>query len=161
MGNIWANTQTAHTGNRENLSYKKISDKHILIRTGTNTRTQHKEICQKFRPEDGLAASNPKPWKTCRGAIIPKPQTDGYTDPRAFRIISLTSNLLKLLEHTALIYLVEKLKIDSKTRPVGDLRFSNDVAYQMTLELCVWNKDQLTVHIKWRCVSNDGGSRIL
>ena len=59
-------------------------------------------------------SSIPDQWKTAKAAIIPKPNKDDYTNPRAFRIISLTSNIQKLLEKTILAYLEESVRIDHK-----------------------------------------------
>ena len=56
----------------------------------------------------------PKAWKTSKGIIIPKEGKDDYTNPRAFRIISLTSNLQKLLERLILDYLERVTKVDNK-----------------------------------------------
>ena len=44
----------------------------------------------------------PLPWKHATGAIIPKPGKADYSSPRAFRIISLSSTLLKTLERLVL-----------------------------------------------------------
>ena len=56
----------------------------------------------------------PKIWKNSRGIAIAKPNKTDYTNPRAFRIITLTSNLQKLLERAILDYLEKDLKIDKK-----------------------------------------------
>ena len=56
----------------------------------------------------------PASWKNNTGIIIPKPLKTDYTNPRAFRIISLTSNFQKLLERLILWYLELDLKIPSR-----------------------------------------------
>lgn len=56
----------------------------------------------------------PDCWKTSKGIIIPKTNKDDYCNPRAFRIMSLTSNLQKLLEKAILDYLENKIRIDNK-----------------------------------------------
>ena len=56
----------------------------------------------------------PKEWKLSKGIIIPKQGKEDYTNPRAFRIISLTSNLQKLLERALLDYLERDVRIDNK-----------------------------------------------
>jgi ribonuclease HI len=56
----------------------------------------------------------PKTWKTSKGIIIPKEGKDDYTKPRAYRIISLTSNIQKLLERAILDYLERDTNIDKK-----------------------------------------------
>ena len=56
----------------------------------------------------------PRTWKTNKGIIIPKEGKDDYTSPRSFRIISLTSNIQKLLERLILDYLERDISIDNK-----------------------------------------------
>ena len=56
----------------------------------------------------------PKPWRLNKGVIIPKPYKDNYTNPRAFRVISLTSNFQKILEKAILNHLEDECKIDTK-----------------------------------------------
>lgn len=56
----------------------------------------------------------PTSWKTSRGVIIPKEGKDDYTNPRAYRIISLTSNIQKLLERLILDYLEKDALVDTK-----------------------------------------------
>ena len=57
---------------------------------------------------------SPTQWKTNKGIILAKPEKEDYAQPKAFRIISLTSNIQKLLEKMILIYLEEKVGIDKK-----------------------------------------------
>ena len=45
-----------------------------------------------------LLGVTPDCWKACEGVIIPKPDKEDYSNPRSFRIISLTSTFQKLLE---------------------------------------------------------------
>ncbi len=47
----------------------------------------------------------PTEWHHSSGCIIPKPLKEDYTNPRAFRIISLTSSFQKLLERLILWHL--------------------------------------------------------
>ena len=47
----------------------------------------------------------PEPWHHTTGCIIPKPLKSDYTNPRAFRIISLTSSFQKLLVRLILWHL--------------------------------------------------------
>ncbi|KAL5259722.1 hypothetical protein ACHWQZ_G009982 [Mnemiopsis leidyi] len=56
----------------------------------------------------------PTSWQYTTGCIIPKPNKPDYTNPRAFRIISLTSNFQKLLERLILWYLELDLKLPDK-----------------------------------------------
>ena len=56
----------------------------------------------------------PASWKTCKGIIIPKEGKDDYSNPRAFRIISLTSNLQKLMERLILDYLERNTGVDRR-----------------------------------------------
>ena len=59
-------------------------------------------------------ARSPKSWSINGSIILAKPNKDDYSKPSAFRTISLTSNVQKLLEKMILIYLEEKVKIDKK-----------------------------------------------
>ena len=56
----------------------------------------------------------PEIWKKSKGIIIPKDDKDDDTNPRAFRIISLTSNLHELMERAVLDYLEGDVRIDNK-----------------------------------------------
>ena len=56
----------------------------------------------------------PDSWKTVTGCIIPKPLKVDYTNPRAFRIISLTSSFQKLLERLILWHLEIDLKVPAR-----------------------------------------------
>jgi len=56
----------------------------------------------------------PESWHHTTGCIIPKPLKLDYTNPRAFRIISLTSSFQKLLERLILWHLELDLKIPAK-----------------------------------------------
>jgi len=56
----------------------------------------------------------PEPWHHTTGCIIPKPLKSDYTNPRAFRIISLTSSFQKLLVRLILWHLELDLKIPAK-----------------------------------------------
>ena len=47
----------------------------------------------------------PKDWCLSTGVVIPKPGKETYTNPKAFRIINLSSFLLKLMEKLILWYL--------------------------------------------------------
>ena len=53
----------------------------------------------------------PDSWHQTTGCIIPKPLKPDYTNPRAFRIISLTSSFQKLLERLILWHLELDLNI--------------------------------------------------
>ena len=59
-------------------------------------------------------ARSPNTWNKNGSIILAKPQKDDYSNPRAFRVISLTSNVQKLLEKIILIYLEDTVKIDKK-----------------------------------------------
>ena len=59
-------------------------------------------------------ARSPKTWTKNGSIILAKPHKDDYSNPRAFRIISLTSNVQKLLEKIILIFLEDIVKIDKK-----------------------------------------------
>ena len=56
----------------------------------------------------------PTSWQSTTGCVIPKPGKPDYTNPKAFRIISLTSCFQKLLERLVLWYLEQDLKIPAK-----------------------------------------------
>ena len=56
----------------------------------------------------------PDAWKISKAVILAKPGKDDYQNPKSFRIISLTSNIQKLLEKCILIYLEECIKIDKQ-----------------------------------------------
>lgn len=58
--------------------------------------------------------TTPNPWNASKGIIIPKQGKDSYDEPRSFRIICLTSNLLKLLEKAVLNYMTEDMLIDKR-----------------------------------------------
>ena len=53
-------------------------------------------------------------WGTARGVFLPKPGKDSYTKAKAFRMITLTSYQLKVLERLVLWYLLKEEGIDSK-----------------------------------------------
>jgi hypothetical protein len=57
---------------------------------------------------------SPTQWKINKGVILAKPDKDDYSHPKAFRIISLTSNIQKLMEKMILIYLEDKVGIGKK-----------------------------------------------
>ncbi len=56
----------------------------------------------------------PESWHHSTGCIIPKPLKTDYTNPRSFRIISLTSSFQKLLERLILWHLELDLKVPAK-----------------------------------------------
>ena len=56
----------------------------------------------------------PEPWHHTTGCVIPKPLKPDYTNPRAFRVISLTSSFQKILERLILWYLEQDLSIPRK-----------------------------------------------
>ena len=56
----------------------------------------------------------PASWHNITGCVIPKPLKLDYTNPRAFRIISLTSSFQKILERLILWHLEIDLKIPGK-----------------------------------------------
>jgi hypothetical protein len=56
----------------------------------------------------------PLSWCNITGCVIPKPLKLNYTNPRAFRIISLTSSFQKILERLILWHLEIDLKIPGK-----------------------------------------------
>jgi hypothetical protein len=56
----------------------------------------------------------PTSWHETTGCILPKPLKSDYTNPRSFRIISLTSSFQKLLERLILWHLEQDLKIPAK-----------------------------------------------
>ena len=59
----------------------------------------------------------PTPWKLANAAIIAKPGKTDYSHVKSYRIISLTSRLLKLLETIILWHFQEDLKIESALNP--------------------------------------------
>ena len=54
----------------------------------------------------------PKMWQASSSAIIAKPGKGDYTKARSYRIITLTSNLLKLLETLILWHMKDDLKME-------------------------------------------------
>ena len=59
----------------------------------------------------------PIPWQIANSAIISKPGKTDYSNIKAYRIISLTSNLLKLLETLVLWHLQEDLHVEESLNP--------------------------------------------
>ena len=57
----------------------------------------------------------PKSWQTANSAIIAKPGKSDYSKVKAYRIISLTSAMLKILETLVLWHLQEDLKLEQET----------------------------------------------
>ena len=57
----------------------------------------------------------PKSWQTANSAIIAKPGKSDYSKVKAYRIISLTSSMLKILETLVLWHLQEDLKLEQET----------------------------------------------
>ena len=55
----------------------------------------------------------PKPWRTANAAIIPKPGKTDYAEVKSYRIISLSSNLLKILESLVLWHLKKDLNMET------------------------------------------------
>eukprot|EP00116_Pleurobrachia_bachei_P004052 sb/3464314/ len=56
----------------------------------------------------------PKIWLKSKAVIIPKDGKKDYTNPKSYRIISLTSNILKIMERGVQTFLKEELKVDCK-----------------------------------------------
>ena len=54
----------------------------------------------------------PKIWQNSNGTTIAKPGKTDYTKPKSFRIITLSSNLLKLMETLVLWHLQKDLKME-------------------------------------------------
>ena len=54
----------------------------------------------------------PKAWQLSNSAIIPKPGKSDYSIPKAFRVITLSSSILKLLERLVLWHMQVDLKIE-------------------------------------------------
>ena len=59
----------------------------------------------------------PTPWQIANSAIIAKPGKTDYHNIKSYRVISLTSNLLKLLETLVLWHLQDDLKIEQSMNP--------------------------------------------
>ena len=59
----------------------------------------------------------PTSWQIANSAILAKPGKGDYATAKSYRIISLTSNLLKLLETLILWHLQEDLKIEQALNP--------------------------------------------
>ena len=76
--------------------------------------TQIKEPLQHIFKQCLIYSHCPKIWKTSKGIIIPKEGKEDYTNPRSYRIISLTSNLQKLLERMILDYLERESEVDKR-----------------------------------------------
>ena len=75
---------------------------------------QIKEPLQHIFKQCLIYSHCPKIWKTSKGIIIPKEGKEDYTNPRSYRIISLTSNSQKLLERMILDYLERDTGVDKK-----------------------------------------------
>ena len=58
--------------------------------------------------------TTPLEWRENRGIVIPKPNKPDYSEPRAFRIISLTSCFQKLMERVILWYIQTDLKVPDR-----------------------------------------------
>ena len=54
----------------------------------------------------------PTPWKIANAAILPKPGKTDYAEVKSYRIISLSSNLLKVLESLVLWHLKKDLNME-------------------------------------------------
>ena len=59
----------------------------------------------------------PTAWQSSNGIFISKPSKPTYTDIKNWRVINLSSSLLKLLEKVVYLYLDTDLKIDSSLSP--------------------------------------------
>ena len=57
----------------------------------------------------------PDRWNQANGVVIAKPHKEDYTDPRAFRIISLTSTLQKILEKLIIWYIESDIGLKNMT----------------------------------------------
>ena len=57
---------------------------------------------------------SPRLWLRAKGSIQPKDGKKDYASPKSYRIISLTSNLLKVMESGIQSFLKEDLKINAK-----------------------------------------------
>ena len=55
----------------------------------------------------------PKDWCVAEGVVLPKPGRETYTDPKAFRIINLSSFLLKLMEKLILWFLNHDMNLSN------------------------------------------------
>ena len=58
----------------------------------------------------------PKIWQKTTGAVLQKPGKKDYSKPKSYRIITLSSNLLKILEKLVLWYMQKDLKLDKKMK---------------------------------------------
>ena len=58
--------------------------------------------------------ATPESWHHITGCVIPKPLKSDYTNPRAFRIISLSSSFQKFFERLISWYLEQDLNIPGK-----------------------------------------------
>eukprot|EP00116_Pleurobrachia_bachei_P004116 sb/3464378/ len=56
----------------------------------------------------------PDLWLKSKGIIIPKPGKSSYSNPKSYRVICLSSNILKLMERGLLIFLHNDLNINMK-----------------------------------------------
>ena len=59
----------------------------------------------------------PTPWQIANSAVIGKPGKSDYSNMKSYRIISLTSNLPKLLETLVLRHMQEDLHIEESINP--------------------------------------------
>ena len=59
----------------------------------------------------------PTIWGESRGCFLPKPGKTNYTETKSYRLITLTSYQLKILERLVLWYLMRIENIDSKLHP--------------------------------------------
>ena len=62
-------------------------------------------------------AKLPKAWQTSNSAILSKPGKDDYFTAKSYRIITLSSCTLKLMERLILWHLQRDLKLDASLSP--------------------------------------------
>ena len=80
-----------------------------MIKECTKEITKPLELLYKACIQTGYV---PKIWQNSNSAILAKPGKTDYTNPRSYRIITLTSNLLKILETLILWHMKDDLKIE-------------------------------------------------
>ena len=88
----------------DNISNEMIQNAHDNV----------KNTLQEIIKQSFTTGIIPKSWKTANSAIIAKPNKSSYEEVKSRRIISLTSNILKLAETLMMWYLTEDCELGKK-----------------------------------------------
>ena len=96
--------KTKKTPGPDNISNEMIKNSHDLVKTSI----------QEIIKQSFATGVIPKTWNNANSAIISKPNKPSYDEVKSRRIISLTSNTLKLAETLMLWYFTEDCEIGKK-----------------------------------------------